>query len=852
MKRTTSSSSGGFSPEDAAAFDIDTPHLPAAWEYIYQNRRILLRVDQRGPIFAQAEPPSDILLFRREAFQPSSSWLVWLRSPDLAGGGFCNFWTPAGGGADPRAVPERFHLRYAPSAATYTVCHDGLRCVSELSVPPDRPAVCLSVTVTNQRTRPLALSLFPVFRPYANPAQLAPWDRPEWYLKTALQRDGSIGFCTRLSNMNSEPDKRRTVVLWSSRAGALRAETSYERFVGHGSFEQPQSVHEGRLRLDVAQAGAWGVFNDATTVYGYPPVHALQYGFVLQPGETRSIRQVLAMLPPDPRGALPGVAEARRAARLTRAADQRTARRQTAERYRQLMAARHVETGDTAFDRYVNAWLPLQLDWVCSLDRGWPSGMRGSRDSANDFTAMVPLDAPRCRQILATVLSCQQRDGWFPRQYSAQGREGHHDLRGHVDGGVWVIELLHEYLCWSKDWALLEERLPWLDDETSATVLDHALAAIEYFLRKEHIGEHGLCKLGEGDWLDSVNRAGLRGRGESVTVTSQTVIALTQMAEILSALEASGRRDPAFVRPLLRRHARAAEGFRRNLRQHALNPAGFFNGFFNDEGRWLFSDRDPDGRRRPYGPANWFAVAAGVATPAHADAVFAILDELKCDDGYRVYWPPMGEPPITGVGRVGTGDQGAGLWENGNVYNQGSQGFLGRALAVAGRGDDLLDVLKWMLPYDQTRHPTATALTPPYALVNCWQGMPLFRRRGGLAFLTGSIAYALRLVHRWMLGVRPTPTGLAIDPCLPAVWPKVVADFSYLGRRVRLTILNPSGCGVGVRSATLNGRPVAARAIDLFSRRAAPVADDRLFDRPVNAFDVVMGSDSTRSKARNV
>ena len=48
--------------------------------------------------------------------------------------------------------------------------------------------------------------------------------------------------------------------------------------------------------------------------------------------------------------------------------------------------------------------------------------------------------------VLETVFACQRTDGWFPRQYSAAGSLGKHDLRKHMDGGVWVIEFLYEYL----------------------------------------------------------------------------------------------------------------------------------------------------------------------------------------------------------------------------------------------------------------------------------------------------------------------------------------------------------------------------------------------------------------------
>jgi hypothetical protein len=83
-----------FDTKEAASFTIKTLNLPSSWEFIYQNRKMLLKVDQFGPIYAQLNPPSDIMLFRREAFQKNSSWLFWLKSDSFDGEIITNFFRP--------------------------------------------------------------------------------------------------------------------------------------------------------------------------------------------------------------------------------------------------------------------------------------------------------------------------------------------------------------------------------------------------------------------------------------------------------------------------------------------------------------------------------------------------------------------------------------------------------------------------------------------------------------------------------------------------------------------------------------------------------------------------------------
>lgn len=827
LKNLNLSGYGCFESSSMASFSINRLNLPAPWEYIYQNRKILLKVDQFGPVYAQAYPPSGIILFKREPFQRYSSWLTWLISPEFAA--FSNFFRPNLNMAPPSLEPDFVNIRYTPEAAYYTVEQNGICCLTEITIPDDEPSVIIRTTVSNRSGKSIPLTLINTLRPYVNPAQLAPWDKPEWYLKTGLFIEEKVGFLTRLLNMNSEKYNRRSVVLWSDTENLAGAEISYEKFVGHGTFEFPEAIADGKLRLSPNEAQYWGNYGVGNTLYGYPPVNALQYNYNLQPGESKRLHQTLSLLPEDPSGEFPvlDIAE-----KTTIYCDDATVDAKIAgnrNKFEIFSTMRSVETPDEALNQYVNEWLPLQMDWVASLDRGWPSGMRGARDSANDFTAMIPLNTEWSREIIKNLMSCQRYDGWFPRQYSAAGRKGKHDLRGHVDAGCWVIELLYEYLCYSKDLNLLTEKLQWLDNDSEDTILEHMFRTIAYYLTEENIGEHGLCKIREGDWLDSVNQAGLKGRGETVTVTNQLIIAMKYVIAILDKIAETGlvNRDNAVT--VIAIYRGKIDFFSNNLRNHAFNSSGYFNSVFNDSGNWLFSDKDPDGEKRFYGPANWYSIISGVASPDSTSSIFKQLDFLKSPMGYRVYWPPMGHVPIENVGRSGSGDMPAGLWENGNVYNQGSQGFLARALAVAGKGELLYETLLYLLPYDQEKHPVQETMTPPYAVVNCWQQVPGFMHRGGLQSLTGSIAMGLRIVYDWMLGIRPTLSGLVIDPCIPPQFKSVKAHFKYLDKVVDLEINNPHGRQCGLRSMHINSSENLNITTDMFNGRDVFVAADEMF-----------------------
>ncbi len=790
---------GEFLPQ-TAGFRILTPNLPSAWEYIYQNSDLLLKMDQYGPVYAQHSPPGGIQLFRRENGQRFSPWNIWLKAEQInQGQPFSAFFRPALGN-DPTALPQNYEVIFRPESALYRIQLDDLTVETEFLIPPSGCEIVMKCRVQNTGSIAVNLCLFPCLVPYINPAMLAPWDKYEWYLKSAVVLEKQALFWSQLLNSESDAQKRQTAILWTDKEALTGVEISLEKFIGASSLDFPESIFQGRLRLKPCSA-SYGNYPPDHTIYGYPPIYAQQYSWLLTPGQEQVLTQVLALPAKKQSSWLAPFEEVKKSLFYFSAHNFSETKSTMQRMYQQIFTQNQLTTGQEFFDYYVNYWLPLQMKWVCALDRGWPTGMRGTRDSAQDFLALLFTgDYPTCRQVLLQLLSCQRRDGWFPRQYSAEGRQGKHDLRSYIDGGAFVIEFAWNYLAHSGDFLLLEETLPWLDQDQEDQVITHLLTALDYYLLPENIGEHGLCKLREGDWLDSLNRAGTKGRGESVMVSAQVIMSLYYMTDLLKKISLCSTPDQTTLHSYpdledrLAAFSTASAALKKALLSASLNPAGFFNGAFTDKGDWIFSGQDPDGHCRPYGPTNWYAIIAGLLPQVQGkELLHTLLPMLKGPFGYRLYHPPMGETPIPCTGRSGSGDTPPYQGENGNVYNHGSQGFLARALGVLQEGDELFEVLNWLFPFDQEKHPTHQALSAPYAITNCWQESSPFPGRSLMTFLTGSVAMGMRGVYEWMLGIIPELDGLLFSPVLPSLIPQVQVNSSFRGRRIQLQIWNHAG-----------------------------------------------------------
>lgn len=729
--------------ENTAGYEINTFDLPTSWEYIYENKDILLKVDQFGPVYAQANPPGDIMLFKREQHQKYSPWSVGITTEN--GKSFGNFYKPC----DKAVKAENVQIRYLPECASYRFEYDGLAVETEIFIPSKSTTVVYRLKITNVGTQRRKLQVNPQLVPYLNDAVIAPWDKYEWYLDTSCKRDEYITVSTKLLNANAEKGKRRHVYFVSETENSVGYEISFEKYIGYGDVYNPDRNYTNSERI-----------------YAYPPIYAVGYDWELAEGETKCLTQVLSLDSSDVGDYFRD--ECYMAEKSKRKAE-----------FDRLFAKNEVRTGDKAFDYYANYWIPMQMNWVASLDRGWPTGMRGTRDSAQDYAALLYMDTESCRDIILTMLECQRTDGWFPRQYSANGKHGKHDLRGHVDGGAFFAEFIWKYLAHTRDFAILDKKVEWLDSDECSTVWEHTVRAVEYYISDSNIGEHGLCKIREGDWLDAVNRAGVEGRGESVTVSEQTVMSLRYIIDIAEKTNREIDRS---------KYLAFAELLKENINKHAFNAKNFYNGCFNDGGQWIFSECDPDGEERIYGVSNYYAVISGTAAEEKYPYILHWADKLKCDKGYRLFYPPLGDKPIDNVGRIASGDAPAFMGENANVYNHGSQGFLARALAVMGERERLFDTLKWIMPYDTDKHPTDKTFTPPYAIVNCYQQLPGFDHRGLMCFLTGSVAMAMRGVYEWLMGVRPCLDGIEFAPCVPSETGEVEAKFEFLDKTYRLKV----------------------------------------------------------------
>lgn len=735
--------------------------LPDAgnYEYIYKNDETLVKVDQYGIITAQINPPVGEAVFKREEREVGSPVKVYFSDGESV---FNNFDV---------LRADKLTIDFLPEKATYRLTFGKTEVVTELFVTEKNKRFVMNVTVKNLGEQVKKYSILKCAFPYLNELLMAPWDKPEWYTRTEYLKDKNAFLTTKYSVAGKKEERRYLTIVSNDETN--NRELSLERLT---TLTKNFSVIPDKIG-EVTE----------DTLYAFKQCVSTLKTVNLKGGESYSFTQVFAVTDDEKK-----IAEnIKSSVKYFDSTVQKAEEEKLSEKHAELFSVRTVKTGDPDFDSFVNGFLPLEMYWVSSLDRGWPTGMRGVRDAANDFEGMLCYDKQMCKGVIENIFSKQRSDGWYPRQVPF-GTGTKFDLREFVDSACFFTEYVYDYLAYTGDYSVLENKYGYYDCETQESGLTHLKKGMDYLLSDDALGVHGLVKMRGGDWLDCLSGAGKKGRGESVMVSCQLVMCLKYLVEILNKV---GRVNE------VEKYEKAGYRLKKAINKAAFNGR-FYNAVYTDNDTWLFSEKDEDGEERVYVPTNAYAVISGVAS-GKENEIFNEIAKLKTSDGYKLFSKPLGGKFIDGIGKMGTGDFQPYFAENGSVYNHGSQCFLIRALAKAGRYEEISDVLGYALPLYANKHSPEKTCSAPYAITNCYHLVPSFYGRSGFSFLTGSVAMIERAVYSWVFGLNFTLNNIVITPCVPKEYANAEITTPFNGHNLTIKYV---GYGAQIEIAEIGGK----------------------------------------------
>ena len=585
-------------------------------------------------------------------------------------------------------------------------------------------------------------------------------------------------------------------------------DTDRDAFLGvYGSAEHPKAVLEGRPRNSIASGGA---------VIGS---HHIRLS--LGPGESKSLIFLLGYTenPREEKWEAPGIINKKRArevmARFSEDSQVDAALEQLADYWENLLSAFHLESPDEKLNRMVNIWNQYQCMVTFNMSRsasyfesGTGRGM-GFRDSCQDLLGFVHLIPERARERILDIAATQMEDGSAYHQYQPLTKKGNSDIgSGFNDDPLWLIAGTSAYIRETGDLSILEEMVDYNNEPALARPLaDHLRRSFDYTM--DHLGPHGLPLIGRADWNDCLNLNCFSTEpGESFQtfgpsegpVAESVFIAgmfVKYAAEYASICRLTGQDDEAD-------HALKASA---EMEQRILSSGW--------DGKWFLRAYDAAGE--PVGShlceegkifiePQGFCVLAGVGLK-DGQAVRA-LDSVKeyLDTPYGiVLQQPAYSHYYVNLGEISSYPPG--YKENAGIFCHNNP-WISIAETCVGRGDRAFEVYRRICPayIEDISH---IHRTEPYVYSQMIAGKDAPKHgEAKNSWLTGTAAWTFVNVSQYILGIRPEFEGLRIEPCIPKELEGFRVDRRYRGCLCHIHVLNPNHAEKGVRSITLNGRPL--------------------------------------------
>jgi len=509
---------------------------------------------------------------------------------------------------------------------------------------------------------------------------------------------------------------------------------------------------------------------------GLDPCAAIQVPFDLADGEEKEIVFIL--------GLGRNVDSARKLAHSFRdASTAHDALDAVRQYWKQTLGAVQIKTPDASLNVLANGWLLYQT-LVCRL---WArtgnyqsGGAFGFRDQLQDVMALIHTDSNLTREHLLLCASRQFKEGdvqhwWHP----PLGRGVRTQCS---DDYLWLPFATCFYVSNTGDTEILNESVPFIKgrpvnkeedsyydlhsrSQETASLYEHCVRAIRRGLR---FGEHGLPLMGSGDWNDSMNMVGIKGKGESVWLGFFLYKILTQFAEI-----ARRRGDISFGEHC----EKEASQLRLNIEQHGWDGLWYRRAYF-DDGSPLGSSKNSECRIDSI--AQSWAVLSGAADAERSRLAMEALNKHLIHKNIGIV--QLLEPPFDKSNLNPGYIKGyvPGVRENGGQYTHGAI-WAAMAFAALGENNRAWEILNMINPVNHSNSHEAmeTYKVEPYVVAADIYALEPHIGRGGWTWYTGSAGWMYRLIVESLLGLKREGKKLNFAPSLPSNWDEFSIDYRY-------------------------------------------------------------------------
>ncbi|MFH1732876.1 MAG: glycosyl hydrolase family 65 protein [Planctomycetota bacterium] len=708
------------------------------------NDRFGVQIDHRGRL-SQCQ----FVEQNRGAYSDPPRWF-YVRD-DVTG----RFWSAP---HDPVQVPpDSFEFSAGLGDVRWAVTTDGIRVDLRLVIPRDDDVELWTATVTNVSKKRRTISLFSFLSVGSRGAmtQHAFFDPS---LGGAVHK--TAPYYLRYQDYYTLRERNFDIVCLPD-VPPKAWEFSVADFAGRRGLHDPAQLKQRRLRSSTR------VFETANE----DSANIFQFAAGLAPGRSKTVNFVFG--PAKDRAAM------RRLKRTYLREGGIDAALKKVYRFIDASAPQvRVETPDAELNHFVNHWLPRRTQVMARTARFRLCAQ--GRNMIQDAMGAVYVDPDTARDRFARIWRGQHTDGWLPHGVLLRDDAEVWGISTipHRDTNVWGPICLAFYVYETGDVSILDETVPFGNDKRKrAALYDHICLGLEWLLKDRT--KRGLSRIGQGDWSDPLNMAGMKGRGESVWLSEALAFALDAWAEI-AELRGDGSRAA--------RYRREARKLTERIRALAWDGRWYARGF-TDAGRPFGVRADREGRI--FLNAQSWALLCGAAGPKRAESCIRSVEAMLMTPAGPTTLAPAFTHMHEDIGKL---TQKAPGWnENGSVYCHAAV-FYAYALYRARENDRAFDVLRRLLPGARGNTIRRTGQLPLY-IPNFYRG-PDAGKNAGLSSHganTGTAPWYYRTVVSMLLGVRAEAGGLRIDPQLPSRWKRAKVWRRWRGAEFEIEIRRAKG-----------------------------------------------------------
>jgi N,N'-diacetylchitobiose phosphorylase len=483
--------------------------------------------------------------------------------------------------------------------------------------------------------------------------------------------------------------------------------------------------------------------------------------------------------------------------------------------WQQKLDVLQCKTPNKGLDTMINTWTLLQAEtcvvwsrFASFIEVGGRTGL-GYRDTSQDVMAVQHTNPENCRERMEELLHGQVSAGYglhlfdpevfkpheqklpgvklptvVPTPSAADIIHGMEDVCS--DDALWIVASVCEYVQETGDAAFFDKVIPFAD-HGEATVYEHLKRSLDFSAAQ--VGTNGICLGLRADWNDCLNLGG----GQSAMASFMHYWALKYFVEAAQYLGRSAdvskyTEMAEKVRVACERELWDGEWYARGVTR-----AGIKIGVkANEEGKVFLESN------------SWAAYSEAAAPDRAKSALDTIHKYLASPYGIHLVWPSYSKPDddIGYVTRVYRG-----IKENGAIFSHPNP-WATIAECKLGRGDLAMKLYNELLPYNQNDM-IEIREAEPYSYCQFIMGRDhTAYGRARHPWLTGSGGWNYTAATKWILGIRPSYNGLLIDPCVPHDWKEFEVRRQWRGASYTIKVQNPNGVQKGVKSITINGKPV--------------------------------------------